>query len=133
MGWTSNSEAGPAIINVPKSCHAWTDPARVPSEEQSLRECVRVIRKDRPQQLWTDAGALRHRDPQLCARSAVFLAHSHNARSKPGFKWNVTPEFSKRRSASKQPCGARTCLDQIAHIAGVVIPFTLEPVNPLSH
>jgi hypothetical protein len=74
----------------------------------------------------TDAGTLRHCDTELRAWAAVLGAHGGNAGGAPCSEGEVTPELSERGSAVKQPCGARTRVDHVAHITGVVLPVPLE-------
>ena len=40
----------------------------------------------------------------------------------------VTPELPEGGDAGKEPRGTRTRVDQVAHIAGVVVPVPLELV-----
>src|SRR5581483_832127 len=70
-----------------------------------------------------------HADGQLRTRSAVLVAHGSNARSVPGLQGQLTPEPAEGRGAGKQPCCARTRVDDVAHVAGVVAPDPLELIN----
>ena len=58
--------------------------------------------------------------PQSSWRTAVMPAANH------GLDGEVPPELSERGDAGKQPCGTRTRVDHVAHIAGVVLPVPLE-------
>src|SRR6516225_5070319 len=101
----------------------------VPDQSNVRRHGLGIVGEHSAQNRRTDAGTLCHCDGQLRTWTAVLVAHGGNPSGVPCLDGYVTPELSEGSDAGKQPYGARTRLDHVAHIAGIVVPVPLELVN----
>src|SRR5215467_8693782 len=104
-------------------------PREFPYQCDVRRHSVEIARQYRAQNSRTDAGTLCHRGAQLRARAAVLVTHGSKAGRAPCLDGEVTPEPPKGGYTGKQPCCPRTRVDDVAHIAGVVVPVPFELPN----
>src|SRR5262249_47567058 len=93
------------------------------------RHRLGIVGKHSVQNRKTDAGTFRHRHRQLRAWAAVLEADGGNAGGVPCVIREVTPELSEGSGQGKQAGRARTRVDDVAHISGVVVQVPLELVN----
>jgi hypothetical protein len=60
------------------------------------------------------------------AWGAVLVPHAGNPRGEPWLDGKVTQELSQGGQARKEPRGARTRIDDVPHVASVVVSVPLE-------
>src|SRR3954471_2991874 len=109
-----------------------------PHEGDVWRHRVWLVRKQRTQNGRADTRTFSHRHGESRPRPAVLVTPRLNTRRAPRIDRKVPPKLSESGDPCEEPCGARTCLDHLAHITGVVVPLTFELIysfvqNPPDH